>query len=157
MSGMFRPATMRSDGVPSLTLRDASHPTTRKAMYIASTAATAAVMSAISAARAAAFHGRCGLLGFTRDHHFGGLDDCEGIVAALEVQFFQCVRGDYRGQRLIADSQAYLAEQAVHAYFFDEAAQPVAAAERHDQPGRPLRGPRLSLWRRRVPGEQSLD
>src|SRR3982074_363563 len=42
-SGICRPATIRSAGVPSRILRDASQPTTMKAPYIAMTAAMAGV------------------------------------------------------------------------------------------------------------------
>ena len=67
------------------------------------------------------------------------------------------IGGDDRGQRLIANPQADLAEQAVDAHFFDEAAQAIAAAERDDQPGRPLAAPRPAPGRRRLPREQAID
>src|SRR5438093_639955 len=48
MSGICRPATIRSAAVPFLTLRDAAQPTTRNAAYIATTAATAGVIARAS-------------------------------------------------------------------------------------------------------------
>jgi hypothetical protein len=42
-SGIDRPATIKSAAVPSRILRDASHPTTMKAPYMAMTAAMAGV------------------------------------------------------------------------------------------------------------------
>src|SRR5215471_10465552 len=157
MSGICRPATIRSAGVPSLTLRDASQPTTRKATYIARTAATAAVMSGILTAGAAAFQGRRRLVGFARDHHLGGLDDCQRVVASFEVQFLERIRSDDGRRRLVADAQPDLPEQTVDAHLFDEAAQPVAAAQRDDHAGRPWRRPRLTFAGRRMPGEKAFD
>ena len=47
-------------------------------------------------------------------------------------------QGDDREQRLVANPQADLAEQAVDSHFLDEATEPIAAAERDDQARRPL-------------------
>ena len=60
-------------------------------------------------------------------------------------------------RRLIADAQPHLAEQAVDPDLFDEAAQPVAPAQRDDEPGR-RRWPRLRPRPRRLAcGDQPLD
>ena len=75
-------------------------------------------------------------LGFARDHHLGGLDDRDGFVAAAQLQLLDGVAGDHGREPLVADAQAHLPEQAVAPDFLHEPAQPVAAAERHDQAGR---------------------
>ena len=79
------------------------------------------------------------------DHHFGRLDHRQGIVATFQLQRVNRVGGDDRGQRLAANPQPHLREQAVDADFLDEPRQAVARAQpgqrvvRIDGPrGRPL-------------------
>src|SRR5262249_51464726 len=61
----------------------------------------------------------------------------------------------HRRQNLIADSEADLAEQAVRAYFLDEAAEAIASAERHNQAARCP--PPSSTRRRGMRREEPID
>src|SRR5207249_4213346 len=75
-------------------------------------------------------------LGLARDHDFRGFDDGHCLIPAAQLQLVNGVTGNHRGQRLIANPEPHLTEQSVDAHFLDEAAQPIAAAERHDQTAR---------------------
>src|SRR5580704_4346506 len=97
-----------------------------------------------------------GRLDLTRDHHLGGLDDRERIVAPAQLQFFDRVSSDDGGQRLVADSQPYLAEQAIDTNLLHETMEAVASAERHDDTGGRLH-PRAGGRRGTVPREKPLD
>ena len=52
-----------------------------------------------------------------RNHHVGGLDDRERIVAPPEFQLLDRVPGDDGGQELIAHPQADLSHEAVEPHF----------------------------------------
>ena len=51
------------------------------------------------------------------------------IVATLELQGVDRVRGHDRGQRLVADAKANLRQESVDANLFDEAKQAIARAQ----------------------------
>jgi hypothetical protein len=95
-------------------------------------------------------------LQFARDHHFGRLDNRDRVVSPPQFQLVNRVAGDDRGQRLIADSQSHLAEQAVAADLFHVAAQAVASAQGDDQ-ARRARCSRDRGAGRRSPGRQPVD
>ena len=95
-----------------------------------------------------------GLRYLTRDHDLGRLDDGQRFVAATELELVDGVARDDRGQRLIADSQAYLGKQSLAAHFLDDSAQLVAAAERDDGAGV---GPRRGRHRLSARRQQPFD
>jgi hypothetical protein len=97
------------------------------------------------------------LRGFASDHHFSRLDDRQRIVAPAKLQLSERVAGYNRGQPLIADSQANLANQAIDSHFFDEASKPVPAAQTDDEP-RGLRRLSRRIWTgRRLSCKKALD
>jgi hypothetical protein len=65
----------------------------------------------------------------SRDHHLGGFDDGQSIVAAAQLERANGVSGDEGGQELIADAQSHLRQEAIDSHFVDVAAQAVARAE----------------------------
>ena len=67
-----------------------------------------------------------------RNHHFGRLDNRQCIVAATEFQRADGVRRDHGRERLIANTQANLGEEAIDPDLVDEAAQAVPCAEALD-------------------------
>src|SRR5690349_14824198 len=67
---------------------------------------------------APASDGRLRLL-LARNHHLRRFDDGHGIVAPFQLQLLERVAGNDRGQRLIADPQPDLPEEAVNAHFVD--------------------------------------
>ena len=67
------------------------------------------------------------------------------------------VAGDDGGQRLIADPQPDLSHQAVSADFLDETAQPVASAQRDDEPGGASGVLREGLGGGRLARQQAVD
>src|SRR5262249_12238543 len=77
----------------------------------------------------------CRRLHLARDHHLGRLDDGDGVVAAAQFQLVNGVAGDDGRQRLIADPQSHLAEQAVNADLLHIAAQTITTTEGDDKPG----------------------
>jgi len=89
-----------------------------------------------------------------RDHDLGRLDDRQRLVTTSELELVDRVAGDDRGQRLIANAQAYLGEQPLAAHLLDDAPQLVAAAERDDGAGV---GPRRAGHRLSTRGQQSFD
>jgi hypothetical protein len=111
----------------------------------------------LSTPRAAALRRSSRLRGFASDHHFSRLDDRQRIVAPTKLQFGECVAGYNRGQPLIADSQANLANQAIDSHFFDEASKPVPAAQSDDK-ARGLRRLSRGTWTAwRLPRKKALD
>ncbi len=80
------------------------------------------------------------------DHHVGRLDDRQRVVSTPQLQLLNRIARDDRGQRLIADPQAHLAEQAIHSHFLHESAQAIAPAQRHDE-ARRADGFRGGVWR----------
>jgi hypothetical protein len=87
-----------------------------------------------------------------RDHDLGRFDDRQGLVTAAQLELVDRIAGDDRGQRLIADSQAYLGEQPLAAHLVDDAPQLIAAAQRDNGAGvRPRRGRHRLSTRRQQP------
>ena len=88
-----------------------------------------------------------------RDHHLGCLDHGHGFFPAAQLELFDRVPRNHRGQRLIPDSQAHLREEPVDAHLLDDAVELVAAAERDEDTRRPA-DRRLFL---RAGGQQPID
>ena len=56
--------------------------------------------------------------GFAPHHHLGRFDNRQRFVAAAQLQFGHGIPRDDGGQRLIADTQAHLREQAIGGRLF---------------------------------------
>jgi len=65
----------------------------------------------------------------TRDHHFCRFDDRQCVVPATQLERSYGIRGDDRGQRLIADAHTDLCEQAIDSDFIDKTVQPIPRAQ----------------------------
>ena len=63
------------------------------------------------------------------DHHFRGLDQRRGFVAALQAHLARGIGGDDRRDVLPADGHLHLGHQSLDADFHDAAHQLVAAAD----------------------------
>src|SRR6267142_296296 len=84
------------------------------------------------------------------DHDLCRLDDRQRLLPSPQLQLVDRVAGDDRRQPLVANPQPHLREQPVRPDLFDDAAQLVAAADRHEHPdrtrtARAARGRRFSL------------
>jgi hypothetical protein len=62
----------------------------------------------------------------TGNHHFGRLDDGDGLVTPAQFESRNGICGNHRCQPLIADTQPHLRQQPVNANLLDETVQPVA-------------------------------
>jgi hypothetical protein len=65
----------------------------------------------------------------TRDHHFCRLDDRQCVIPPAQLERSYGISGDDGRQRLIADTHAYLCEQAIDADFIDEPVQAIPRAQ----------------------------
>ena len=65
----------------------------------------------------------------SRDHHFGGFNDGQRLVAAPQAQRVDGVARDDSRKRLVTYAKPDLRHQSVGAYLFDDAAKLIAPAE----------------------------